>query len=44
MGKVDRRIQRTQDLLGGALVSLILEKDYDAIMIRDITSGWSSQP
>ncbi len=37
MEKVDRRIQRTQDLLGNALISLILEKGYDIVTIRDIT-------
>ena len=37
MEKVDRRIQRTQDLLGDALVALILEKGYDAVTIRDVT-------
>lgn len=35
--KVDRRIRRTQRLLGEALLSLILEKGYDAITIKDIT-------
>jgi AcrR family transcriptional regulator len=35
--KEDRRIRRTQRLLGEALLSLILEKGYDAITIRDIT-------
>ena len=37
MGKVDRRIQRTQRALMDALVTLSLEKGYDAISIRDIT-------
>jgi AcrR family transcriptional regulator len=35
--KVDRRVQRTQDLLGDALISLILEKGYDRITIQEIT-------
>ena len=35
--KVDRRIQRTQRSLREALVTLSLEKGYDAITIRDIT-------
>jgi AcrR family transcriptional regulator len=33
----DRRIRRTQTLLARALISLTLEKGYDAISIRDIT-------
>ncbi len=37
MQKVDRRIQRTQRSLMDALVTLSLEKGYDAISIRDIT-------
>jgi AcrR family transcriptional regulator len=32
----DRRIQKTKNLLREALVSLILEKDYDSIIIQDI--------
>lgn len=32
----DRRVQRTQRLLHQALTSLILEKKYDAITVRDI--------
>jgi AcrR family transcriptional regulator len=32
----DRRIQRTQNLLREALVSLIHEKDYDAIVVKEI--------
>jgi AcrR family transcriptional regulator len=35
--KVDRRIQRTQQLLGEALVALSAEKGYDNVTIRDIT-------
>jgi AcrR family transcriptional regulator len=37
MEKPDRRIRRTQQLLGDALVSLILEKGYEAVSIKDIT-------
>lgn len=32
----DRRIQRTQSLLRAALVSLIAEKPYDAIVVKEI--------
>lgn len=35
--KPDRRIQRTRQLLNGALVDLIKEKGFDAITIQDIT-------
>jgi AcrR family transcriptional regulator len=35
--KLDRRIERTQQLLTEALVSLILEKGYEAVTIKDIT-------
>jgi AcrR family transcriptional regulator len=35
--KTDRRIRKTRQQLGEALVSLILEKDYDAISIKHIT-------
>lgn len=34
--KPDRRIQRTQQMLRQALISLILEKGYDAITVQDI--------
>jgi AcrR family transcriptional regulator len=37
MQKVDRRIERTHQLLKDALVSLILEKGYEAVTIKDIT-------
>jgi AcrR family transcriptional regulator len=37
MDKTDRRIRKTRQQLGEALVSLILEKGYDAISIKDIT-------
>jgi AcrR family transcriptional regulator len=33
---VDRRVQRTKNLLHNALISLILEKGYDAITVQDI--------
>ena len=33
----DRRIRRTQHLLAKALISLTLEKGYEAVTIRDIT-------
>jgi AcrR family transcriptional regulator len=35
--KIDRRVQRTRDLLRRALMQLIVEKGYDAITIQDIT-------
>jgi AcrR family transcriptional regulator len=34
---LDRRVKRTRRLLGEALVSLILEKGYDAITVKEIT-------
>ncbi|MDR3577590.1 MAG: TetR/AcrR family transcriptional regulator [Anaerolineaceae bacterium] len=34
--KIDRRVQRTEELLRQALIALILEKGYDAITIQDI--------
>ncbi len=37
MEKTDRRIRKTQQALSDALISLILEKGYDAITIKDIT-------
>lgn len=36
MPKMDRRIQRTRDLLQKALIELIDERGYDAITIQDI--------
>ena len=33
---IDRRVQKTQNLLRGALVSLIAEKPYDAIVVKEI--------
>ncbi len=35
--KIDRRVKRSRSLLGEALMSLILEKGYEAVTIRDIT-------
>jgi AcrR family transcriptional regulator len=35
-GAEDRRIQKTQNLLRGALVSLISEKPYDSIVVKEI--------
>src|SRR5215208_5573677 len=35
-GSKDRRVQRTQSLLRGALASLIHEKAYDAIVVKEI--------
>ncbi|MCB0033830.1 MAG: TetR/AcrR family transcriptional regulator [Anaerolineales bacterium] len=37
MGKIDPRVKRTRRLLGNALVSLILEKAYEQITIKEIT-------
>ncbi len=34
--KVDRRIQRTRQLLQDALIALLLEKGYDKITVQDI--------
>jgi AcrR family transcriptional regulator len=36
MKRKDRRIQRTQQLLEAALLSLIKEKDFDAISVQEI--------
>jgi AcrR family transcriptional regulator len=33
---VDRRVQRTQQLLHGALMSLVQEKGYEALTVQDI--------
>ncbi len=35
--KIDRRVQRTRQLLRDALMALIVEKGYDAISVQDIT-------
>lgn len=37
MEKVDRRVRRTQQQLGKALIELAKEKGYDAVTIKDIT-------
>jgi len=37
MKKLDRRVQRTQQSLGDALVSLILETGYESITIKELT-------
>lgn len=37
MEKADRRVKRTQQLLGEALIALATEKDYETITIRGIT-------
>ena len=34
--RVDRRVQRTRQLLNDALMSLIVEKNYEAITVQDI--------
>jgi AcrR family transcriptional regulator len=34
---MDRRTQRSRDVLHQALISLIMEKDYDLITVQDIT-------
>ena len=34
--ETDRRVRKTQDLLHGALASLIHEKSYDAIVVKEI--------
>jgi AcrR family transcriptional regulator len=38
MEKIDRRIKRTQKMLQEALISLTLEKGFDAVTIRNITN------
>lgn len=37
MEKLDRRVRKTRNAMGEALVALILEKGYDAITIQNIT-------
>ena len=34
--KIDRRIRRTRDTLGDALVELIREKPFDSITVQEI--------
>ncbi len=36
MAKIDRRVQRTRELLQKALIELIGERKYDALTIEDI--------
>jgi len=36
-GKLDRRAQRTRELLGQALTELMAERSYDSITVQDIT-------
>src|SRR5262245_60507318 len=36
VGTVDRRVQRTRQLLHGAMMSLIQEKGYEALSVQDI--------
>lgn len=38
MDKTDRRIRRTQKLLGDALIQLALERGYENITIQDVTA------
>jgi len=38
MRKTDRRIRRTQKLLGDALIELALERGYENITIQDVTA------
>lgn len=35
-GKMDRRIRRTRDRLGGAIMQLLQEKDFDTITVQDV--------
>lgn len=37
MDRLDRRVQRSQELLGDALVALIMERGYERITIKDVT-------
>jgi AcrR family transcriptional regulator len=37
--KIDRRVQRTQQLLRDSLLSLILEKGYDELTVQQITEN-----
>ncbi len=38
MDRMDRRVTRTRNLLAQALIALTLEKDYEAVTIRDIAA------
>lgn len=35
-GKLDRRIRRTRDRLGGAIMQLLQEKEFDTITVQDV--------
>jgi len=35
-GRIDRRVQRTRQLLQDALMALVLEKGYDKITVQSI--------
>lgn len=35
-GKMDRRIRRTRDRLGGAIMQLLQEKEFDTITVQDV--------
>src|SRR5436309_12705433 len=35
--KMDRRVQRTRQLLQDALIAMVIEKGYDATTVQDIT-------
>jgi AcrR family transcriptional regulator len=37
MQKLDRRVARTHELLGNALIELIVERGYEEITIKDVT-------
>ena len=37
VAKIDRRVQRTRELLQHSLLSLILERGYESLVIQDIT-------
>jgi AcrR family transcriptional regulator len=37
MQKLDRRVARTHELLGNALIELIIERGYEEITIKDVT-------
>ena len=38
MTKIDRRVQRTREILQKSLIDLISERDYDSITIQDIVN------
>jgi AcrR family transcriptional regulator len=37
MQKLDRRVARTHELLGNALIALIIERGYEELTIKDVT-------